>query len=175
MEEIRLPLENQWWQTSRGERAAGEEQATHGQPGGVAVAVAAGRVVRLCAARDQILGGAWRRACGWVGGSGPPGPGPGGEKDRCSKAQAQVVRPTNRLGGGGNGRVVAVDAPTASRRQEGPTREINSSAFLGSLPIQLSYPDGATACDDVGTTVPASEYDPSSANGLTQSLSALIP
>lgn len=93
MEEIRLPLENQWWQTSRGERAAGEEQATHGQPGGVAVAVAAGRVVRLCAARDQILGGAWRRACGWVGGSGPPGP--GGEKDRCSKAQAQVVRPTN--------------------------------------------------------------------------------
>lgn len=83
------------------------------------------------------------RVCGWVGGSGPPGP--GGEKDRCPKAQAQVVRPTNRLGGGGNGRVVAVDAPTASRRQEGPTREINSSAFLGSLPIQLSYPDGATA------------------------------
>lgn len=35
------------------------------------------------------------RVCGWVGGSGPPGPGPGGEKDRCSKAQAQVVRPTN--------------------------------------------------------------------------------
>lgn len=139
MEEIRLPLENQWWQTSRGERAAGEEQATHGQPGGVAVAVAAGRVVRLCAARDQILGGAWRRACGWVGGSGPPGP--GGEKDRCPKAQAQVVRPTNSSEAGAMVMyVVAVDAPTASRRQEGPTREINSSAFPGfsSYPAILS-------------------------------------
>lgn len=30
-----------------------------------------------------------------------------------------------------------MDAPTASRRQEGPTREINSSAFLGSLPILM--------------------------------------
>jgi hypothetical protein len=170
--EIRLPLENQWWQTSRRERAAGEEQATHGQPGGVAVAVAAGRVVRLCAARDQILGGggARLRVGGWERSS----------RTRRRKGSllqgASASGPSDQqLGGGGNGHVVAVDAPSASRRQEGPTREINSSAFRGSLPIQLSYPDGATACDDVGTTVPASEYDPSSANGLTQSLSALIP
>jgi hypothetical protein len=113
------------------------------------------------------------RVCGWVGGSGPPGP--GGEKDRCSKAQAQVVRPTNSSEAGAM--VVSwlwmLLRPAAVRRV--PPGRLTALLFLGSLPIQLSYPDGATACDDVGTTVPASEYDPSSANGLTQSLSALIP